>query len=134
MLKLEDKETIYCDVDGTLVLHQDECTPEQMEEFGIIIPECLIEHKSKYKYRVVPHLPHIKLLKEFKTKGKQIVVWSQGGSNWAEAVVEYLELREYVDLIINKPTWFIDDLPTNYFMPTSSRIYKTYDGSSNTPD
>lgn len=128
MFKLPDINTVYFDVDDTLVLHHDMLPSEVMEEKGIRIDI------HNFAFWVVPHEPHIKLLKEFKSNGKLIVVWSQGGSDWAEAVVDALNLREHVDLCVCKPTWFVDDLMNFMFMPESIRIYKKYDGRTNPPD
>lgn len=126
MIKLADKNTQYFDVDGTLVLHVDECTPEQWEHFGVRIP-C----GGKVEY-VVPHVVHIKLLKEFKQKGSQIVVWTQGGTDWAEAVVKFFKLEDYVDVIVQKPTFWVDDVSAGYFIPASFRIWKPNDYSDDT--
>ena len=123
MIKLPDINTVCFDCDDTLVMH--DLASEIMEAKGIRIDI------HNYSFFVVPHEEHIKLLKEFKANNKVVIVWSQGGSDWAEAVVDALNLREYVDLCVCKPHWFVDDLMSFQFMPESTRIYKPYDGSSN---
>jgi FMN phosphatase YigB (HAD superfamily) len=123
MIKLPDVNTIYFDCDDTLVLHRDMVSSEVLEAKGIPIPI------HNFGFWVVPHLPHIEMLKDCKSKGQVVVVWSQGGSDWAEAVVDALGLRDHVDLCVCKPHWFVDDLMTFMFMPESCRIYKKYDGS-----
>lgn len=128
MIKLPDVKTIYCDVDDTLVLHKDIVSSELLEKEGIKISI------KNYAFFVVPNKNHIELLKICKSHGKVVVVWSQGGSEWAEAVVDALNLREYVDLCICKPHQFVDDLSASQFMPETTRIYIKYDGSSNSPD
>lgn len=66
---------------------------------------------------------HYSLLREFKARGFTIVVWSAGGSEWAEKVVRSFNLTSYVDLVIGKPDFFIDDKPAAGFMPESMRTY-----------
>jgi phosphoserine phosphatase len=61
-------------------------------------------------------LPHIEDIKRHKARGHLVCVWSAGGSEWAEAAVKALKLEKYVDLVIAKPTWVIDDLEPNQFL------------------
>jgi hypothetical protein len=63
-------------------------------------------------------------MKKHKARGHKIVVWSAGGWEWAKSVVETLELTEIVDLVMSKPAWFYDDIPSSSFMPEHNRIYK----------
>lgn len=56
-----------------------------------------------------PHLKHIDFLKRSKEKGYAILVWSHSGAEYAKNVVKALELEEYVDIISNKPTDYVDD-------------------------
>lgn len=134
MIKLPDVNTVYFDVDDTLVLHHESVTSEVLEAKGIRVPvHRKLNGEVYYEFFVVPHLPHIQMLKEVKASGKVVVVWSQGGSDWAESVIKALNLEEYVDLCVCKPHWFVDDLMTFMFMPESCRIYKKYDGSQDTP-
>lgn len=130
MLVLPDKNTVFFDVDGTLVLWETDCTPELLEAEGIPFKRNVQD--NLINEFLVPHKVHIDLLKEFKTKGKVIVVWSQGGTEWAESVIKTLQLESFVDLVVCKPSWWVDDVHTGYFMPSSSRIWKAYAGSNNT--
>lgn len=74
----------------------------------------------------LPHLEHIALIKQFSSRGQKIVVWSAGGVEWAVQAINLLELEPYVDLVVSKPAWFIDDLPSSEFLPESSRIFKPF--------
>ena len=115
MIKIEDKNMAYFDVDDTLVKW--ECCVQEKVKYGIAIDgECL-----------VPHRKHVEALKRHKARGHTIVVWSQGGSDWAELVIKTLHLEEYVDIIISKPHWFYDDHPSSQFLPESIRVYKEDD-------
>ena len=98
-----DIDTVYFDVDDTLVMWDNDATyadPAWDSE------RILIDGLS-----LIPHYTHIRLLKYHKARGRQIVVWSAGGSRWAQDVISALKLNQYVDVIINKPRWFYDDLP-----------------------
>lgn len=77
-----------------------------------------------YDECLVPHKKHVEMLKQFAFRGHTVVVWSQGGSDWAEAAVEALGLQKYVDIIMPKPYWFFDDIPSSVFMTESMRIFK----------
>lgn len=114
---VETNENIVCfDVDDTLVIwtippgREKECI--LFDSFGV--PEWLLPHKH-----------HIKLLKQFKARGQKVIVWSQGGAQWAEAVVKTLKLEDYVDVVMAKPKWVIDDLPAATWM---QRTYLDLDG------
>lgn len=107
---------IMFDVDDTLVL------------WDIDFSKPIINIIDPYDNRTLelhPHYPHIKLLQEKKARGYIIVVWSQGGFAWAEAVVKALNLENYVDLIMSKPTTYVDDLPVNQWL--TDRVYISKD-------
>jgi FMN phosphatase YigB (HAD superfamily) len=104
--------TLFSDVDETLILFGKEDHPEAIE----------LENNG-FKMRVVPHKKHIDMIKRCKFRGHRIVVWSAGGSEWAEHVVKSLGLEDYVDLVISKPDFYIDDLKSDKFMPESNRVY-----------
>lgn len=105
------------DVDDTLVMWD---IPIGREE------EAIDFDAFGYTHRVLPHLAHIELLKEFKARGQMVIVWSQGGREWAMAVVRALGLEEYVDVVMCKPKWVIDDMPPNAWI---SRSYLNLDGT-----
>lgn len=111
---VKDKPIVFFDVDDTLVLWNQHVT----EENEHLIVEDIYE-------LVLKHEPHVEKVKEFKLRGHTVVVWSQGGSEWAEKVVNALGLRQFVDIIMPKPYWFFDDLPASAFMDESKRTWKS---------
>jgi len=117
MIKLSDKPTLYVDVDDTLVMWNSFDMPESKQGDFLNIP-CGNETVTVY-----PHRAHIDLLKQFKARGHNVVVWSQGGSDWAETIVNTLGLQDLVDVILTKPNWFVDDIPATVFLPDSNRIW-----------
>jgi FMN phosphatase YigB (HAD superfamily) len=103
MLQTIDSDNVVCfDVDDTLVIWK---VPPGMEE------QCREFTNYGVTERLLPHEKHIKLLKEFKFRGHTVIVWSQGGFEWAREVVRMLELEPYVDFCMSKPKWMVDDLP-----------------------
>lgn len=125
MIVIPCKQTTFVDVDDTLVMWN--ATPEQLEKDGVDF-ECPgsmhdidndgnPEWSPSWTARLLPHKKHIEQIKKHKMRGHTIIVWSQGGFDWAAAVVKALKLEDFVDLVISKPTWMYDDLPAAGFMP-----------------
>jgi len=56
-------------------------------------------------------------LKEHAHAGHVVVVWSQGGSDWAASVVKALGIEKYVDVILTKPDWYYDDKDAEHWLP-----------------
>jgi FMN phosphatase YigB (HAD superfamily) len=97
------------DVDETLVMW----SPVEGQEPLIITHE-------QYSDIVYPNQLEIDSLKQAKVRGHHVTVHSQGGYQWAEAVVQALGLQDYVDVIKTKTKWYHDDLPADAWM---TRIY-----------
>lgn len=113
MIKIPDKPVVYVDVDDTLVLWNKNDVPDDELELYIVLDGALMW----------PHLKHIEMIGHFNARGHTVVVWSQGGSDWAEKVVKALGIEDMVDLVVPKPFWFIDDLTSDMFMNNSQRIW-----------
>ena len=62
-------------------------------------------------------------------KGSYIVVWSKGGSDWAEAAVIGLGLEKYVDAIMTKPDVVYDDLPVESWITKRLHMEENDDGT-----
>lgn len=116
MKVIKSEHILPVDVDSTLILYDYDATLPDVET--IFIPD---PYDATNNIAVKPHTANIKLLKEKHTRNYKILVWSQGGFQWAEAVVRALHLEEYVDLIMTKPHCYIDDLPCTEWM--GSRLY-----------
>ncbi len=112
---IENGNSIFFDVDDTLIIHSDILSLELQERVTIKDPYLDLE------FTYTPHLSHINLLKRNYNRGKIIVVWSAGGALWAKSVIEALDLVEYVHLIMEKPTVYCDDMPIDTWNP--KRIY-----------
>lgn len=110
MITFKTPPTMF-DVDDTLIMWQD------------THPEAVEMTIGAYTERVVIHHEHIKALKLHKFRGHTIVVWSAGGAEWAEKVVIALGLEAWVDVCMDKPAWYYDDIPAKEYMPESLRIY-----------
>ena len=113
MKEISEDRVVCFDVDRTLVTFN--WTPDQESETVEIWNEGFVE-------RVLPHKKHIKLMREFKARGFFIIVWSDGGKDWAKKVAEVLGLSAYVDIVCSKPLWYVDDVPANKWM--MQRVYK----------
>lgn len=111
MIKIEDRQTSYFDVDDTLVMWDVENAQDRADHIWID-GHCL-----------VPHMAHIRKLKGHRKAKHIVVVWSAGGSDWAEQVINALNLQEYVDLIVSKPDIYYDDLRSSEFLPGYKRKY-----------
>jgi phosphoglycolate phosphatase-like HAD superfamily hydrolase len=113
-VKIIQSEQLICvDVDDTLIIHR------KAKKSDTIV--CFTDPYDKAQRYVTVHKPHVKILKDRKRRGATIVVWSQSGYKWAEAVVKALQLQDYVDYVASKPVAIIDDKPASDWL--AERIY-----------
>lgn len=63
--------------------------------------------------KIKVHKGNIQALLNHKARGHLVIVWSDGGWEWARDVVEWLGIENYVDLCMSKPKWYIDDKDAN---------------------
>jgi len=110
------EKTIFFDVDSTLIMHN-------TDNFGDFFE--MEDPNTGENKRVRKHSPHIQLIKSYCDRGWFIVVWSGSGGKFANAVVDALELRPYVDLVMGKPLLYVDDKDVSEWM--CSRIYLEMD-------
>lgn len=104
MIVFENDRSVFFDVDQTLILWN---PPEGEKTIEILDP-----YDGKLEV-LAPMHRHIKILIRAKSRGNKIIVWSHGGTLWAQAVVEALGLTKYVDLIMTKVENYVDDIPMN---------------------
>ena len=114
---LRDKKSVVTfDVDDTLIMWN---KPGE-QSVTVTLPG-----EDGFTETFTPHADHIQMLKDFKKVCRYtVVVWSQSGHDWAEAVVKALEIEDYVDLVMSKPSRHVDDLPSNLWM--GQHIYKEF--------
>lgn len=114
MKTIKNEHVIFVDIDDTLVMWE----PKLQEEHA---PVSIYDPHLQTTLWAVPNKGNIRLVKEKKSRGATIIVWSQGGWEYAEAVVNALCLQEYVDFVMSKPSGYIDDLAVTAWFP--NRIY-----------
>lgn len=102
MFKIPNGPAAYFDIDDTLIQWSDDGS-DRLEDYVTIECRGRVDKYLINRYNV-EHL--IKL----SNRGHGIVVWSAGGSDWAEAVVKGLGIEKYVDVVAPKPTYYIDDI------------------------
>jgi len=116
MLKFEN--VAFFDVDETLVLWRTVHEPDT----NFVCPHTgVIESGTAHK-------EHVERIKQHKKLGHTVIVWSAGGMEWASRAVEALGVKEYVDICMEKPIQYYDDITADEFM--GSRTYvgsKKYD-------
>jgi hypothetical protein len=101
MIVIENEQLVMVDVDDTLIMWGD----IEEGDASVVVYDPYDGRPSKFRI----HEGHIKVLKDRKTRGAHVTVWSSGGYKWAEAVVEALKLKDYVDVVSSKPFMYIDD-------------------------
>ena len=101
MFKVKDGGVYASDVDDTLIMWR---IPEGYK--GPLVET----NYNGFKDQGIPNLPAIAHLKKMKARAYSVVVWSAGGSDWAEVVVKALGLEEYVDVIMPKIDFHLDDV------------------------
>ncbi len=113
---IKNDKVICFDVDDTLVLWE--------EQKGAVFPMSSIDIECPHDESMMTvyiHQPHVKLLKNHLSRGSTVLVWSQGGHAWAEAVIRALDINHENLYILSKPLTYVDDLPVTEWM--KDRIY-----------
>lgn len=95
-----DRRTLYTDIDDTLLCHNLSDFPKQDR----IVVTC-----NGRTFEGVPHAANIRLLIKFWKLGYEVIAWSKTGKSWAQAVVDALQLGDYVSICLSKPDFIMDD-------------------------
>lgn len=115
MIITKNENVCPFDVDNTLVLP---FNLDKKDSEVVFVRDPLTPGR---KILMHAHRPMIRLLKEEFSKGSHVIVWSRGGWQWAEAVVEALNLQNYVHEIKTKPMVYFDDLDVGQWL--LNRVY-----------
>lgn len=102
------------DVDDTLVMHK------EPKAYDITVTLEDPHHAGKFITLGVNE-PMVKILKDEKSRGACIIVWSRSGYAWAEAVVRALDLVSFVDFVFTKPLVYLDDSDVSSWL--KDRVY-----------
>ena len=103
MVKMPPGPSAFCDVDDTLIVWNDKVGEE------LNLPQVEIECRGIMKtYYTNPY--NLEYIRKLAARGHAIVLWSAGGSDWAEAVAYGLDLDEMIFAAMAKPTYYIDDI------------------------
>lgn len=113
MLITNDKPTVYFDVDSTLVFTACEAPEQTVGARTIYIND----------RPFVVHELHVAYIKDFAARGHNVIVWSQGGAEWAGKVVKALRLADYVTACLSKPLWYFDDKLAEDWLRPHQRSY-----------
>lgn len=114
MIALDNEFVVAFDVDDTLVMWEKQETKSQNAV-------TFLDPYDGSKHLLVPHQGHISLMKKYKGRGMCIIVWSAGGTQWAKSVINTLGLQDYVDIILTKPSKYVDDLQASEIL--GNRVY-----------
>jgi len=101
--KVKSQPTAFFDCDDTLVMWN-------LPDVTALEDKVISIYCDGNKSEVHVNQKNVDLLIKLSQRGHSIVVWSAGGSNWAEAVVRDLHLEDFVDVVTSKPSYYIDDV------------------------
>jgi hypothetical protein len=118
MQVLRNENPWASDIDDTLLMW-DVPLSEDVPTVDILDP------LTKTNIRVAVNENNLRLVKEKKARGHAIILWSQGGPEYAEAVAIALGITDIVDVAMGKPVGIIDDLPCTAWLPASVNIAYT---------
>jgi hypothetical protein len=106
---INNERIIPCDIDDTLIMHEN---PDQYDKL-IYVED---PHHAGAMIKLGVNEPMVKVLKDEKARGAFILVWSRSGFAWANAIILALGLENSVDLIMTKPSVYLDDTEVSKWM------------------
>lgn len=104
MTTISNENIVAFDCDDTLLMWN---TKHNTPQDGYL--EFEDPYDNNRKVYLKPHKVHLRLMRNYKSRGASIVVWSHQGYKWCEEVVKKLGIAEYVDVIMTKPGKHFDD-------------------------
>src|ERR1051326_8851461 len=104
-VRIRGQKFYASDVDETLVIIDN--IPEGIDE-STLVKICINPNKPDAWCWAMRHERHIDMMRKMAARGFTIVVWSAGGEEWANYVVELLGLEGLVDVTMSKFDWFAD--------------------------
>jgi predicted HAD superfamily phosphohydrolase YqeG len=112
MFVIRNDNTVFCDIDSTLIAwHKEEVDPNNTRMVEVKFNNEMHHHWVLNE--------NVEQLYKHHSRMQPIILWSQGGSEWAEAVAKALDLDKIVTAVMSKPKFVIDDLPASAWMPNS---------------
>lgn len=119
-MELIDAEiVVVCDIDDTLVMWGGDHTRPDPSRIELVSPY------SGTTVYLKPHWDHVELLKQYKGRGFEIILWSAGGAKWAYAVGYALGLQDVARFAMTKPMKHLDDL-TDVNHIVGNRVYLNF--------
>jgi hypothetical protein len=123
MKRIGTDRTLYVDCDDTLVMWN----LSEYPDHGRIKVSCF-----GYDTLLVPNEKNIRLVQKFAKLGYTVIIWSQTGAEWAEAVADAVGLHPYATAFLAKPRYYLDDLPCQAWC--GERLWRSpYDPEIETP-
>lgn len=102
MITIESDKIIFFDVDETLVQQHPGANLEIVCNGYKTLVKAIPENVNRIHYH--------------KARGQTIIVWSNSGYKWAQAVIEALGLTKEVDMVMSKPWGYYDDLDSSKWL------------------
>lgn len=112
MFVIPGDNIVFFDVDNTLIMWD---PPEDQLDKAVDLPMLESPYGQDF-VKVVPHKAHLTMIQRHYQLGNTVVVWSKSGPRWAEHVVKFFNLQDYVHAVCGKPSCFYDDLKPEEFM------------------
>jgi hypothetical protein len=112
MITSSERPHMYFDVDSTLVrpIEESDILPDiYIRGLGF-----MVNHELVYEIEVG------------RARGHVIVVWSQGGVDWARTVVDALDIKDSVDFVLAKPSWYADDKLGSEILDPTRRFFRDF--------
>ena len=123
-MKVIDKHhVVFVDVDGTLVERFSNKFWRSSEEQEETRKKIITIACSDFSQECIPNKTLIDCIRREWQRGLSVIVWSQRGYDWAEAVVKALELNDIVEAVMSKPLRYYDDIDAKDFMGSRIEIY-----------